>query len=32
MEIVGWICTIGFVLFVIGAGILYLYARGFGGK
>ncbi len=32
MGIVGWIFTIGIFLFAIVAGILYLYARGFGGK
>ena len=32
MAIVGWIFIIGIVLFIIGAGILYLYAKGFGGK
>lgn len=32
MAIVGWIFTITIILFVIGFGILYLYAKGFGGK
>jgi len=32
MAIVGWIFTIGIILFAIVVGILYLYARGFGGK
>jgi len=32
MSIIGWICTIGSILFVLVMGILYLYARGFGGK
>jgi len=32
MAIVGWIFTIGIILVLIGAGLLYLYARGFGGK
>jgi len=32
MAIVGWIFTIGIVLLAIVIGLLYLYAKGFGGK
>ncbi len=32
MEIIGWIFTIGTILLVIGLGLLYMYAKGFGGK
>ena len=32
MAIIGWIFIIGAILVVIGVGILYLYAKGFGGK